>query len=123
MDHTAKNHFGQFADTSQFTPQTLSSQGELRCCIGSCGESKNWWGIIKNGKRANPNYIAFCDFCRFALPKKNIDFYRINDDDYPGLTSTLRCDTLKSAKCIDFIGEDVRTVRHGGIKFNVNIIG
>jgi hypothetical protein len=49
MDHTAKNHFGQFADTSQFTPQTLSSQGELRCCVGSCGESKNWWGIIKDG--------------------------------------------------------------------------
>ena len=121
MDHQASNHFGAFADTSIFTPQTLSSKGDLRCCVGSSGKSKVWYGIIKNEKYANPNYIAFCEFCTKNVINFVEQTYPITEEDYPGLSKRLRCDTLKSRKCIDFIGNDFRTLRHGGIKFNVNI--
>jgi len=113
---TTTSFFGPGVDTSIFSPDTLGVDGKIRSCAESHTSSNiRWFGF--NG--VDPAKLSFCEHCA-KIGYKDDELFEITDCKYPGLKSTLICDSSKSKFIKQYVGER-RCVKYNGIKFNVNI--
>lgn len=116
-------HFGNGLDLSVFTPRKLGSKGQLRSCIGSNTTSgtRKWYGCYdRRGVTISPNRLSFCEFCG-ENGFKPIEVFEVTDTNYPGLSSSLVCDSPNTNLVTELVG-DHRTVRYCGVKINGNVI-